>query len=99
MSYDIELPNGVTKAEIAGIVATWNYLNTEVENGNMPDVPMDITTTDDIFTDRWFRIANANYCITNEEGEKPHLADVIELYDIDDELFEGYTVDDLKKCL
>ena len=94
-----EIPEGFTRNEIENVVKVWDALDRLVINGVMPDVEMDVTHND-IYTDRWFRIGNAEFVITNEDGEKPHLADVITLYPADIDLdCEETCVDSLREML
>ena len=94
-----EIPEGFTRNEIENIVKVWDALDRLVINGVLPDVEMEVTYND-IYTDRWFIIGNAEFVITNEEGEKPHLADAITLYPADIDLdCEECTIDDLREML
>lgn len=94
--YKRELPKGITKAELAGILATWIYLKNDTDNGIMPDVEMTDIREDGEFRDKWFHIGNADYCLTSENGENEHLADIIDIYDADGEIDEGWTTDDIR---
>lgn len=74
-----EIPLGFTRNEIENVVKVWDALDRLVINGVMPDVEMEVTQYDN-YTNRWFRIGNAEFVITNEEGQMPHLADSITLF-------------------
>lgn len=95
-----EIPKGITKEEIHRVLAIKLALDTLVANGIMPDVDMDVQKTDK-YIDRWFNVTeHATMCITNEEGESPHLADVIELWSGDDDTdIETFSADDLWSML
>lgn len=93
----LEIPEGFTRTEIEETIKLWEALEILVENDVMPDVDMDVQQTD-IYTDRWFNIGLPMFCITNKEGEKPHLADVVELWDGENEI-ETYSIADLREML
>lgn len=100
----------INKAIIIKIVNLWNALNTLSQVGIMPnedDVEMDVQENDN-YIDRWFSINLANgrkmypyaeFCITNEVGEKPHIINSISIwYDEDKDAIET-SVSSLKKIL
>lgn len=94
-----EIPEGFTRTEIEETIKLWEALDILVTNGVMPAVEIDVTHND-IYTDRWFRIGCAEFVVTNEEGESPHLGEVLALYSTDYDLdYETYDIDDLREML
>lgn len=96
-----EIPKGFTKYDIEHIVNVWDGINASVNAGIMPRLDMAVENNDP-YIDRWFNVFSdgrtVDMCITNHENEKPHLADVVDLWDgSNDTDIENYTIEDLRK--
>lgn len=98
-----EIPTGFTKHDILKIVETWNAINILVRANIMPDIDMAVEDNGP-YIDRWFNVLNdgrtADMCITNLKGEKPHLDDVIDLWDgSNDTDLKTFTIQDLREIV
>lgn len=94
-----EIPEGFTRNEIEETVKLWEALDVLVKNDVMPNVEMDVVHQDH-YIDRWFRIGNAEFALTNEKWDKPHLGDAITLYPVNIDLdCEECTITDLREML
>lgn len=101
MTMEREIPKGFTKQDILKIMKMWGAIDILVRANIMPDIDMAVEDNDP-YIDRWFNVLSdgrtANMCITNHKGHKPHLADVVELWDgSNDTDIDSFTIEDLRE--